>query len=109
MRGTLPPRRPKTYFDPWIAWTGRRALATGLSSSEPRELLVRDDPDQDHRAHDGEIERARDAEQVHEVLQDLQQDGAQHDAEHRALAAAQRATAQHSGGDAVELVEIAVA
>ena len=38
----------------------------------------------------------------------LQQDGAEHDAEDRALAAAQREAAEHRRGDGVELVEIAV-
>ena len=61
--------------------------SSGSAVPEARELLVGHDADQDHRAHHREVERARDAEQVHQVLQDLQQDGAQHDAEDRALAA----------------------
>ena len=73
-----------------------------------RELLVGEHADQDDRAHHGEIQRARNAEQVDEVLQHLQQHGAEHDADDRAFAAAQRAAAEHRRGDGVELVEIAV-
>src|SRR5437899_9606736 len=41
--------------------------AFGAAIPEARELLVGHDADQDHRAHHGKVERARDAEQVHQV------------------------------------------
>src|SRR5690606_5566725 len=55
------------------------------------ELLVRQHADEDDRAHHGEVQRTRDAEEIDEVLQNLKQYRAEHDAEDRPLAAAQRA------------------
>src|SRR5271165_5183561 len=81
---------------------GRGALAA------LHKILIGEDAYEDDRSHHRKIERARDAEQVYEVLQHLEQYRPENDADDRALAAAQRAAAKHSGGDGVELVERAV-
>jgi hypothetical protein len=72
-----------------------------------RKLLIREHADQDDRTHHGEIQRARNAKQVDEVLQHLQQNRAEDDAQNGAFAAAQRAAAEHGRRDGIELVEIA--
>src|SRR5438876_573543 len=46
-------------------------------------------------SHHSEVERARNAEQVHEVLEYLQQGRPEQDSDHRSLAAAQAAAAEH--------------
>ena len=74
----------------------------------PPENLIGDDTDQDHGAHHREIQRRRNAKQVDEVLQDLQQRRAGQNPDDRTLAAAQAATAQNGRGNAVQLEEIAV-
>src|SRR5262245_7376320 len=70
----------------------------------PRQLLLRailedlvgQDADEHDRAHDGEIERAVNAEKVHQVLQHLEQGGADDDADDRTFAATQAAAAKNS-------------
>src|SRR5271157_3737684 len=81
---------------------GRGALAA------LHKILVGEDAYEDDRSHHRKIERARDAEQVDEVLQHLEQYRPENNADDRALATAERAAAKHSGGDGVELVERAV-
>lgn len=72
------------------------------------EELVGDAADEDDGAHHGQIERGGDAEQVDEVLQDLEQRRADDDADDRALSPAQTTAAEDRGGDAVELEEVSV-
>src|SRR5207249_12117952 len=77
-------------------------------AAAPHDLLVSKDAEQDNGAHNHEIERARNAEQIDQVLQHLQQDGDEHDAEHRAFPAAQAAAAEDGGRDRIKLVEVAM-
>src|SRR6202020_2350056 len=83
-----------------------RPIGAGLP--QPHQLLVGENADQDDRPHNGEIERAWDAEQIDEVLENLKQNGAEHDAEDRALAAAERTAAENRSRNSVKLIEIAV-
>src|SRR4029453_1562646 len=78
------------------------------SSRAPLQDLVADDADEYDATHHGEIERAWNPQQIHQVLQHLQQRGPEQDADDRALASAQAATAEHGGGDAVQLEEATV-
>ena len=74
----------------------------------PLQDLVADDADENDATHHGEIERVWNPEKIYEVLQHLEQCGPEEDADDRALASAQAATAEHGGGDAVQLEEAAV-
>jgi hypothetical protein len=59
------------------------------------ELLIANNANQNDSANDCEVQRTRYAEEIDEVLQNLQQDRAEHDAEYRSFAAAQRAAAEN--------------
>ncbi len=67
-------------------WCGRHVGQDGAgiqpatSLPEGVELRIGNHSDQDHRTHHGKIQRRRNAEQVDEILQHLQQ----HDPEHHA-------------------------
>src|SRR5579859_511679 len=72
------------------------------------EELVGQYAHEDDRAHHGEIERAWDAQQVHEVLQDEEEGGANQNADDGPFAPAQAATAQHGCSDAVKFIKISM-
>src|SRR5262245_1264386 len=61
---------------------GFRLLAL---TAPPGEHLIRRDADKNHRAHNGEVERGVNPEQVDKVLQDLKQSGSDKDTDHGPL------------------------
>ena len=63
--------------------------------------LIDDNAQQNDRSDHHQVERTLDAEQIHEVLQDLDQGGSENDAEDRSFSAAEAATAEDRRGDAV--------
>ena len=69
------------------------ALLRAAAPHTAAEQLIGHGPEEDHRAHDGEIERPGDVEQVHQIPQHLQQRRPDDDAEHGAFPAAQTAAA----------------
>jgi hypothetical protein len=106
-------RRLVTSATPWSA--SIRALRPGgftppaqAPSPVGCKLLIGQDSDQDDRAHDREVERAWNTQQIDEILKYLKQDRAKYDSEDGAFAAAKRAAAEHRRGDPVKLIEIAV-
>src|SRR6185369_5696740 len=88
-----------------LALTHERDLSSIAALSED---LIRHHADQDHRSHYCEIQRARDAEQVNQIAQDLKQSSADQYADYRSLTAAQRTATEHCCCDSIEFVSIAV-
>src|SRR6185295_18244807 len=76
-------------------------------SRAPLQDLVADDADEYDATHHGEIERARNPQQIHQILQHLEQRGPEQDADDRSLASAQAAPAEDGCRDAVQLEEAA--
>ena len=72
------------------------------------ELLINENTNEDHRAHHGEVEGRGDAEEVHEILKHLKQDGAEDDADDRPFSTAKREAAKYGRGYRVELIEVRV-
>ena len=78
-----------------------------MQSPRPQHL-IRNDADQDYCSHDGKIQRAGNVEQVDQVSKHLKQRGADHNSCDRTFAAPQTASAEHGGGNRIQLVEIPV-
>src|SRR5882724_3334176 len=85
-----------------------RSISDQLLFGSALEDLIGEDADQHDCSHDGKIEGAGNAEEVDEILQDLQKRRADDDADDRTFAAAQTAAAQDGCRDAIEFVEISV-
>lgn len=79
-----------------------RPPSSVVPSGDPR---VGERTGQDHSAHDREVERRRDAEEVAKVLQHPKQDRPQNHASNGLFAAPEREAAPHGDGDAVDMVE----
>jgi len=72
------------------------------------EDLVGEHAQQHDGSHDGVVERTGNPQEVHQILQHLKERGADDDADDRTFTAAQTASAQHGGGDAVKLIEVSM-
>lgn len=86
---------------------GGHASQRHLAPPPRLQLLIGQHAEQNHRPHHREVQGIGDTQDIHEVLQHLEQRRPQHDPEDRALAAAQAAPAQDGSRDRVELIKVA--
>lgn len=72
------------------------------------EQLIGENADEHDRAHDGDVQRTGDIKQIHQILQHKQERGSDDDADDRAFATTQAASAQDRRRNSVKLIKISM-